>query len=60
MIVSMLEMFQANLARETDYIESESGDAKSICNDIHIVIHCRLSLEKRWILVVDVPLKEIQ
>ena len=44
----------------TDDIESKPGDAKCICDDVHIVVHGQLSLEERGIFVVDVPTPEIQ
>ena len=44
----------------TDNVESDSRDAKGVCNDVHIVIHGQLSLEKRRIFVVDVPTMESQ
>ena len=44
----------------TDDIESKPGDAKRVCDDIHVVVHCQLFLEKRRIFVVDVSTLEIQ
>ena len=44
----------------TDDIESKPGDAKCVCNDVHIVVHGQLSLEERRIFVVDIPTPKIQ
>ena len=48
------------MALGTDDIKSKPGDAKGVCDDVHIVIYCQLALEERGIFVVDVPTLEIQ
>ena len=48
------------MALGTDDIESKPGDAKRVCDDIYVVIHGQLGLEKPRIFIVDVPTLEIQ
>lgn len=48
------------MALGTDDIESKPGDAKRVCDDVHVIIYCQLGFEERGIFVVDVPTLEIQ